>query len=136
MLTAWIVELRAFIRQLVLVTEKVNSPESKFFSAVACLKTDIAEFSHPLDQGSQEQCHLRFCPLVIDEWRKHISVHPLRGSVHINQEPPSGGTPQGALEGGINVLLSAAAIKRQRDPIVNDLVIVGQTVKVPAHAGI
>jgi hypothetical protein len=54
-----------------------------------------------------------------------MSVCPLRGNVHINQEPPSGGTPPGAPEGGIDVILSTAVTKRQPNPRVNNLVIVG-----------
>jgi hypothetical protein len=65
-----------------------------------------------------------------------MSVHPLRGNMHINQEPPSGGTPPGALEGGIDVILSVTAMKGQPDPRVNSLVITGQTVKVLEHAGV
>jgi hypothetical protein len=53
---------------------------------MACPKTGITEFRRPFDQGSQTRCHLRLSPLIIDEWRKQMSVHPLRGNVYINQE--------------------------------------------------
>jgi hypothetical protein len=86
---AWIVEPWAFIRQLVLVTERVNSLKSKLFGAVVCLKTGVAEFSHPLDQSGQARCHLRLSSLVVNEQRKQMSVCPLRGNVHINQQSPS-----------------------------------------------
>jgi hypothetical protein len=85
---AWIVKPRAFIRQLVPAIEKVNSSKNKFFGVVACPKTGDVEFSHPFDQGSQARRHLRLFPFVIDEWQKQMPVRPLRGNVHINQEPP------------------------------------------------
>jgi hypothetical protein len=56
--------------------------------------------------------------------------------VHINQEAPLGGTPLGALEGGIDAILSAAVTKPQPDPRVNDLVIAGWTIKVSEHASV
>jgi hypothetical protein len=31
------------------MTERVDSSKSKFLGAVACLKTGVTEFSHPLD---------------------------------------------------------------------------------------
>jgi hypothetical protein len=42
------------------VAERVNPSKSKFFSAVACLKTSLAELSHPLDQHCKTQCYFRF----------------------------------------------------------------------------
>jgi hypothetical protein len=65
-----------------------------------------------------------------------MSVRPLRGNVHINQEAHLGGTPLGALEGGIDAILSAAVMKPQPDPRVNDLVIAGWTIKVSEHASV
>jgi hypothetical protein len=63
----WIVELQAFICQLVPVTKRVNPSKSKFFDTVACPKTGVAEFSHLFDQGGQARCHLWLSPLVINE---------------------------------------------------------------------
>jgi hypothetical protein len=60
-----------------------------------------------------------------------MSIHPLRGNVHISQEPSSGGTSLGAHDGGINVILSAAAMKRQPDSGVDGLVVAGRGVEVP-----
>jgi hypothetical protein len=76
------------------VAERVNPSKSEFFSVMACLKIGVTEFSHLL---------------VIDERWEQMSIHPLRGNMHINQEPPSGGTSPGTLEGGINVILPMAA---------------------------
>jgi hypothetical protein len=38
-------------------------------------------------------------------------VHPLRSNVHINQEPPLGRTPPGALEAGVDILLSTVVMQ-------------------------
>jgi hypothetical protein len=86
----------------------VDPPKSKFLGAVACIKTEVTEFSHLLDQSSQAWCHLLLSPLIINEQRVQVSVHPLWGNVHIHQEPPSGGTPPIDFEGGIAVFLSMA----------------------------
>jgi hypothetical protein len=56
--------------------------------------------------------------------------------MHIHQEPPSGGTSLGALEGDINVILSAAMMQRQPNPGVDSLVIMGRGVEVPEPHGI
>jgi hypothetical protein len=87
----------------------VNPLKIKLFDAVACPKTDVAEFSHPLGQSGQAQCHLLLSLLVIDKRREQMSINPLRGNIHINQEPPLGRAPPEALEGGINVSLPMAA---------------------------
>jgi hypothetical protein len=116
--------------------ERVNSSKSKFFGTVACLMTGITEFSHPFDQGGQARCHLRLSSLIIDERWKQMPVRPLSENMNINQEPPSRGILPGALEGGIDVILSVAATKGLPDPIVNELVIASQTVKVPEQAGV
>jgi hypothetical protein len=50
--------------------------------------------------------------------------------VYINQEPPSRGTPPGALEGGIDVVLLVAVTQRQPDPRADDLVIMSRRVEV------
>jgi hypothetical protein len=44
-----IIEPWTLICQLFAVAERANSPKSKLFDAVACLKTDVAEFSHLLE---------------------------------------------------------------------------------------
>jgi hypothetical protein len=108
----------------------VNPPKSKLFDAVACPKTGVVQFNHPLDQSGQARCHLLLSPLVIDKRWEQMSVRLLRGNKHINQEPPLGRTPLGALEGGINVSLPTAAAQRQPNPRVNDLVIASWTIKV------
>jgi hypothetical protein len=128
--TAHIIEPRALICQHIPTSKGANPSKSKLFDAVACPKTSIAEFSHPLDQSGQERCHLWLSPLVIDKWWEQMSIHPLRGNMHINQEPPPGRTPLGALEGGINVSLTTIVVQRQPNPKVNGLVIASWTVKV------
>jgi hypothetical protein len=75
-------------------------------------------------------------PLVIIERQKQMFVYPLRTNMHINQEPPSGGTSLGALEGDINVILLAATMQRQPNPGVDSLVIMGRGVEVPEPNGI
>jgi hypothetical protein len=45
----------------------VNSPKGEFFDAVARLKISLVEFSHPLDQSGQAQCHRWLTPFVFDE---------------------------------------------------------------------
>jgi hypothetical protein len=109
----------------------VDPPKNKFFSAVACPKTDVMELSHPLDQSGQARCHLWLPPLVVNERREQMSVHPLRVNVHMNQEPPLGRISLGALEGGIDIFLSMVATQRQLDPRVDHLIIAAQTVKLP-----
>jgi hypothetical protein len=74
------------------MANRVNLSKSKLFGAVTCLKISVVEFSHPLDQSSQARCHLRLSPLVINEQRKHMYVHPLRGTCistknHLWEEP-------------------------------------------------
>jgi hypothetical protein len=106
---AQIVEPWALICQHIPVTKKANPPKSKLFDVVACPKTGVTEFSHPLDQSGHAMCHLRLSPLVMDKRREQMFVRPLRGNVHINQEPPLRRTPSGALEGYINVIFLTAA---------------------------
>jgi hypothetical protein len=122
-ITGRIVEPRTLKCQLFPMAERANSSKSKFFDAVACLKIGAAEFSHPLDRSSQVWCHLWLSPLVVNKrpkarchlWLsslvvnkrlKQMYVHPLRGNVHISQQPPLGRPSPGALEGGIDIFLS------------------------------
>jgi hypothetical protein len=100
----------------------VNPPKSKLFDAVACPKTGVVQFNHPLDQSGQSRCHLLLSPLIIDKRWEQMSIRLLRGNKYINQEPPLGRTPLGALP--------TAAVQRQPNPRVNDLVIASWTVKV------
>jgi hypothetical protein len=44
-----------------------NSPKGEFFGAVAGLKIGLTEFSHPLDQSGQAQCHRQLASFVFDE---------------------------------------------------------------------
>jgi hypothetical protein len=103
---AWIDKPRALKRQLIPVAKRVILSKSKLFSAVACPKTNVAEFSHPLDQCGQTRCYFRFSPLVINKLWKQMLVHPLGENVHINKKPLLGSTFLAALKGGIQVLLS------------------------------
>jgi hypothetical protein len=103
------------------VAKRVNSLKSILFNAVACLKIGVAEFSHLLDQSSQAQCHFLLFPLIVNERQEWMSIHSLRSNVHINQEPPSGRTPPGALEDGIDIFLSMVSTQRQPDPRINTL---------------
>jgi hypothetical protein len=93
------------------VAEGANPPKSKFFDAVACLKTSVTELSHPFDQGSQVRCHLRLSPLVLDEQREQMFVRPLRLNVHIDKEPPLGSTFLASFERSLDVVHPAVAIK-------------------------
>jgi hypothetical protein len=47
-----IIESQTLICQLFPMPERANSSKNKFFDAVACPETDVAEFSHPPDQSS------------------------------------------------------------------------------------
>jgi hypothetical protein len=42
---------RALICQFLLMVKRANPSKSKLFGVVACPKTGIVEFSHPLDQS-------------------------------------------------------------------------------------
>jgi hypothetical protein len=86
----------------------VNLLKSELFGVVACLKTSVAEFNHPLDQSSQARCQFLLSPLVVNERWEQRFVCPLRSNMHINQEPPLGRTPPRTLEGGIDIFLSTA----------------------------
>jgi hypothetical protein len=108
-LMVWIVEPRALIHKLLPVTKRKNPPKSKLFGIVACPKAGIAKFSHLFDQSGQTWCHLQLFLLVIYKWQKQMSVHPLRGNMHINLQPSLGRTSLGALEGGIDIFLSTMA---------------------------
>jgi hypothetical protein len=66
------------------MTKGANPPKSKLFSIVTHLKTGVAKLSHPLHQGSQARFHLRLSPLLVNERLKQMSIHPLRGNMHIN----------------------------------------------------
>jgi hypothetical protein len=83
------------------MAERVNPPKSKFFGAVACPKTGLAEFSHLLGQRCQSWCYFRLPLLIINLQWKHMLICPLGEDVHINKKPLSGGTFAVALEGGI-----------------------------------
>jgi hypothetical protein len=61
----------------------------KFLDSMACPKTGVVEFSHPLDQSGQARCHLWLSLILIDE-----------------QTPPT------ALDGSIDVFLVAMVTKR------------------------
>jgi hypothetical protein len=56
----------------------------KFLSAMTRLKTDVAEFSYPLDQRGQAWCHLRLFSLIVDERWKKMLVHPWQLNMHID----------------------------------------------------
>jgi hypothetical protein len=63
-ITAWIGKPRTLVSHLLPAAERENPPKSKLFGTVACLKTNLAEFSHPLNQCSQVWCYFRFPPLI------------------------------------------------------------------------
>jgi hypothetical protein len=71
---AWIHKLRALVCQFLAVAERANPPKSKLFGAVACPKTGVMEFSHPLDKCSQARCHLQFSSLIVDMWQQQMLV--------------------------------------------------------------
>jgi hypothetical protein len=68
------------------MAKSANSPKSKLFGIVACLKTGLAEFSHPLDQCSQARCHFQVPPLIINVRWKQMLARPLVEDVHINKK--------------------------------------------------
>jgi hypothetical protein len=85
------------------MAKRVNPLKSKFFGAVACPKTSLAEFSHPSNQRMQAWCRFMLFPLIIDMQWKEVLVHPLRSGVYINEKPLSGSTFPGAPKGGVQV---------------------------------
>jgi hypothetical protein len=78
---------------------------------VAGLKPGLAEFSYPLDQSGQARCHWRLAPFIFDERREQKLVHPLRLNMHIHQKPLLLRVLLRALEGGIDILLTAVTVK-------------------------
>jgi hypothetical protein len=78
---------------------------------VTGLKPGLPEFSHPLDQSGQAWCHRRLTPFVFNEREEHKLVHPLRFSMHIRQKPLLLRVLSGAIEGGIDILLTAVMMK-------------------------
>jgi hypothetical protein len=88
-----------------------NLPKGEFFGIVASLKTGCTEFSHPPDQSSQARCHRWLAPFVFNEWGEQILVYPLWFNMHIDQKPLLLRVLPGALEGGIDVLLTAVVMK-------------------------
>jgi hypothetical protein len=93
------------------MTKGVSSLKGEFFSAVVGLNPGLTEFSHPLDQSNQAQCHRWLTPFVFDERGEQKLVHPLRFNMHIHQKTLLLRVLPGALEGGINVLLIALTMK-------------------------
>jgi hypothetical protein len=93
------------------MVEGENSPKGKFLGAVICLKPDLAEFDHPLDQSSQAWRHHRLTPFVFDKWGKQKLVHPLRLNMHIHQEPLLLRVLPGTFEGGLDILMTAMTAK-------------------------
>jgi hypothetical protein len=91
------------------MAEGVNLSKYEFLSAAAGLKPSFVEFSHPLDQSNQVRCHRRLTPFVFDEGGGGQKfVHPLQLNMHIHQKPLLLRVLPGALEGGIDILLTAA----------------------------
>jgi hypothetical protein len=88
-----------------------NSPKGEFFVVVSGLKIGLTEFSHPLDQSGQARCHQRLAPFVFDERGEQKLVHPLWFDMHIHQKSLLLRVLEGALEGGIDVLLTAVMMK-------------------------
>jgi hypothetical protein len=89
----------------------VNSLKGDFFSAVAGLKLGLMEFNHPLDQSGQARCHRRLTPFIFDEREEQKLVHPLWFNMHIHQKLLFMRVLPGALEGGIDVLLTVVTMK-------------------------
>jgi hypothetical protein len=116
--------------------EGANSLKGEFLNVVAILKPGLTEFSHPLDQSCQAWCHRRLAPFVFDERGKHKLVHPLQLNMHIHRKPLLLRVLLGALEGGINILLTTMMTKCQPDPRINDLGVSVQRVEIPEQAGI
>jgi hypothetical protein len=99
---AWTSKPRAFICQLLTTPERMNPLKSKFFSAVACPKTGLVEFSHPINQRLLHAwCHFRLPLLIINMRRKEVLVRPLGSGVHANEEPLLRSAFLAAPKGGI-----------------------------------
>jgi hypothetical protein len=88
----------------------VNSLKGEFFGAVISLKPGLTEFSHPLDQSGQARCHRWFAPFVFDELGGQKLVHPLQFNMHIHQKSLLLTVLPGALESGIDVLLTVVTM--------------------------
>jgi hypothetical protein len=93
------------------MAKRANSPKGEFLDAVAGLKPGLTEFSYPLDQSDQARCHQQLTPFVFDERGEQKLVHPLRLNMHIHQKPLLLRVLPGALEGGIDILLTAVMVK-------------------------
>jgi hypothetical protein len=66
------------------MTKGVNLPTGDFLGAMTRPKTDVTEFSYPLDQSDQAWRHLWLSTLIIDEHWEEMHVHPLRLDMHID----------------------------------------------------
>jgi hypothetical protein len=62
--------------------------------------------------GCPHQGCLWLSPLLVNQRRKQMHVHPLRLDVHIDQGPPSASTFSAALKGSMDVFILAVAMKR------------------------
>jgi hypothetical protein len=113
------------------VAKWVDPLKGKLFGAVTLLKFGLAEFSHPLDECLQAQCHLRFLPFIFNMWRKEMFVHPLGFDVYVNVEPLLGGTLLAAPKLSVHVLLPTVATQCQADPREDLPIIVGEIIEVP-----
>jgi hypothetical protein len=92
------------------MVERADLLKSKFFSLVAYLKTDLAEFNHSLDQRYQARCYFRFPQLITNlQWKK-MFARPSGENVHINKKPLSGSTFLGPPKSGVLVFLAVVAM--------------------------
>jgi hypothetical protein len=69
------------------------------------------EFSHPLDQSGQARCHRRLAPFIFEERGEQKLVHPQQFNMHIHQKLLLLSVLPGALEGDIDVLMTAVMTK-------------------------
>jgi hypothetical protein len=132
----WIGKPWALERQLLSTTKWADPLNGKFFTAVACPKPDLVEFSHPCDQCFQAQCQFRLLPLIINMRQKEMLVRPLGFNMYINMELFLGGAFSVALELGIWILISTMVMQRQPNPREDMLVISSRRIKIPEHTSI
>jgi hypothetical protein len=93
------------------MVERENSLKGEFLNAVASLKPDLVEFSHPLDQSGQVRCHQRLTSFDFHEQGEQKLVHPLCMNMHIHQKPLLLRVLLGVLEAGIDILVTTVTTK-------------------------
>jgi hypothetical protein len=117
--------------KLHLTAEREDPTKNKLSIAVASLKPNPMELSHPLYQRLQVRHLFRILPLIDDQQQKKMLVRPLGHVTQIDVEPSSGGAFPIAPEGDLHVLLPVVAARRQPDAGKYLVLIASRRVKVP-----